>query len=197
MTKTFVTIFTQCENVHLTKDLGQIPYFMHAKYGYQSQIVTYNNSKSYTNLDAEVQGLSINFITNRGKVSFLDKAVLSYIYKNARKTDVLNLFHFSKQSFVYGLLYKLLNPKGFLFLKIDGYNETFQKGTKIIHSRKKLKNIILTYFEGLFLKTCDLMSIENTEGEQLIKLMYPKAAHKIIYFSSDRPTFLQVLVVLL
>lgn len=181
MNKTFVTLFTACENVHLTKDLGQIPYFMHAKYGYHSKIVTYKNSTEYSSLQTEVKGLNIDFISDKGRVSFLEKSVLFYIYNHAKQIDVLNLFHFSKQSFVYGLLYKLLNPKGFLFLKIDGYNETFRTGEYMIHSRKKMKNRILTYLEKLFLNACDLMSIENTEGERILKLRYPKHAHKITY----------------
>ena len=38
--KTFVTIFPICENVHLTTDLGQIPYFMNKICGYDAKIVS-------------------------------------------------------------------------------------------------------------------------------------------------------------
>src|SRR5438552_6640055 len=85
--KTFITIFPICENVHLTKDLGQIPYFMHKVYGYDSKIVCYKNSESYDNLEGEAKGLKIDFIKNTGRISFLEKEVLKYIYKNAKKID--------------------------------------------------------------------------------------------------------------
>lgn len=181
MTKKFVTIFPICENVHLTKDLGQIPYFFHKEHHYDSYMVCYKNSEVYSNLETEVNGLKIEFLRNTGKISFLEKGVLRYIYDNAKKIDVLNLFHFSKQSFAYGLLYKQLNPNGFLYIKIDGYNDAFAEGTRFRHSISQLKNHFLSKLEQLCLDKTDLLSIENTEGERLLKLMYPQYQSKIIY----------------
>ncbi len=181
MSKNFTTIFPICENVHLTKDLGQIPYFLHKVHGYDSRIVCYRNSSNYSNSEGEVKGLKIEFIENKGRISFLEKSVLKYIYKNAKKIDVLNLYIFSKYTFVYGILYKILNPSGFLFLKLDGYNETFAKGNIVAHSTKKIKNSVLKLLEKMFLKRVDLVTIENREGEQLVKMMYPTIADKITY----------------
>jgi glycosyltransferase involved in cell wall biosynthesis len=181
MNKKFVTIFPNCENVHLTKDLGQIPYFMYAKHDYNARIATYRNSEEYDAIYTEVKGLKIDFIDKIGTIWFLEKGVLKYIYNKAKNIEVLNLFHFSKWSFVYGILFKLLNPKGFLFLKLDAYNKTFSEGTKIIHSRKKIKNFFILSLEKYFLKKVDLITIENKEGERLVKLMYPKLISKIMY----------------
>lgn len=181
MSKRFVTLFTPCENVHLTKDLGQIPFFLHHIYQYDSSIVSYKNNKQYSNLEGEVKGLKMEFIENSGRISFLEKSVLGYIRKNAKKIDVLNLYIFSKFTFVYGILYKKLNPKGFLFLKLDGYNETFEKDLKIKHSTHKLKNSVLKYLEKQFLKQVDLITIENTKGEELVRNKYPHIAHKVMY----------------
>ena len=181
MRKRFVTIFPICENVHLTKDLGQIPYFLHRIYGYDTKIVSYKNSEHYDNINGEVKGLKIDFIENTGRISFLEKGVLKYIYKNAKQIDVLNLYIFSKFTFVYGILYKTINPKGFLFLKLDGYNETFAEGNTIIHSIKKTKNNILKYLERKFLKKVDLITIENQEGEKLVQKMFPAISSKIKY----------------
>ena len=64
MKKKFVTIFPICENVHLTKDLGNIPFFLHHNYEYDSSIACYNNSKTYPNLESEVKGLKLEFIEN-------------------------------------------------------------------------------------------------------------------------------------
>lgn len=181
MSKRFVTIFPICENVHLTKDLGQIPYFLHKLHGYDSTIVCYKISAHYNNINGEVKGLKIDFIENTGRLSFLEKGVLKYIYKNAKQIDVLNLYIFSKFTFVYGILYKKLNPKGFLFLKLDGYNETFAEGNKIVHSTNPIKNTILKYLEKSFLKKVDLVTIENQEGEKLVHNMFPSIASKVMY----------------
>jgi glycosyltransferase involved in cell wall biosynthesis len=181
MKRRFVTIFPICENVHLTKDLGQIPFFLHKTYQYDSSIVSYKNSKDYPNLKGEVNGLKLNLIENKGRISFLERSVLSYIKKNAKDIDVLNLYIFSKFTFVYGILYKLINPKGFLFLKLDGYNETFEKINKIKHSTNGFKNIIFKYLEKEFLKKIDLITIENSIGEKLVKEKYPHLSDKIMY----------------
>lgn len=181
MARTFVTIFPICENVHLTKDLGQIPYFLHRRFGYDAKIVSYRNSADYSNIEGEVKGLKLEFMQDRGRLSFLEKSVLGYIYKNARKIDVLNLYIFSKYTFVYGVLYKLLNPKGFLFLKLDGYNETFAEGQTVRHSLKKGKDRVLKQLEKMFLRRVDLVTIENSTGETLVKRMYPAIADKVMY----------------
>ncbi len=181
MSKKFVTIFPICENVHLTKDLGQIPFFLHHIYNYDSSIISYKNSKDYFNLKTEVNGLKLEFIENKGRWSFLEKSVINYLKENAAKIDILNLYIFSKFSFVYGILYKKLNPKGFLFLKLDGYNETFEKSSKIRHSTNIIKNTIFKYLEKKFLDKVDLITIENTLGEELVKNKYPHIAHKVMY----------------
>lgn len=51
--KTFVTLFVHTKNIHLTKDVGMIPYCMAKNHGYDSKIVTikegtYQNHKKYT-----------------------------------------------------------------------------------------------------------------------------------------------------
>lgn len=181
MAKRFVTIFPFCEDVHLTKDVGQIPYFLYKLYGYDSSIITYNNSPHYTNLDGEVKGLKLDFIENKGRISFLERSVLKYIHKCAKHTDILGLYHFSKFTFVYGVLYKFLNPKGFLLVKLDAYNKTFSEGSEVKHSNNKTKNALFKYLERKFISKLDLLCIENTEGEVLFKKMYPQAASKTIF----------------
>ncbi len=72
MAKTFVTIYPWCENVHLTKDLGQIPYFMFAQHNYRAKLVTYKNSDNYNHLNSEVKGLNLELIENNGtKILFI------------------------------------------------------------------------------------------------------------------------------
>jgi len=181
MSKRFVTLFPICENVHLTKDLGQIPFFLHHNFNYNSSIVCYKNNTEYPNLNGEVKGLKLEFIKNTGRFSFLEKSALTYIRKNAKDIDVLNLYIFSKFTFVYGILYKLINPKGFLFLKLDGYNETFEENKQIKLSTNPIKNSILKFLEKQFLKRVNLISFENSIGAELIKKKYTQIASKVAY----------------
>lgn len=179
--KKFVTIFPICENVHLTKDVGQIPYFLHHLYNYDSKIVCYRNQDNYKNIDTEVKGLKIEFIEKTGRISFAEKSIINYLIKYSKKIDILNLYSFSKFSFLYGVIYKIINPKGILFLKIDGYNTTFEDSQKIKYSNNKIKNFIIQKLENIFLKKVDLMAMENTFGVELVKNKFPKYTSKIIY----------------
>ncbi len=181
MGKRFVTIFPFCQDVHLTKDVGQIPFFLYKLFGYNSVIVSYRNNEIYNNLNGEVKGLKLDFIENKGRVSFLEKSVLKYIHKNAREIDILGLYHFSKFTFVYGILYKFLNPKGFLLIKLDAYNKTFSEENEVKHSTQKVKNTLFKILERRFLKKFDLLSIENSDGLELFKKKYPQTSDKLIY----------------
>lgn len=177
--KKFVTIFPACENVHLTKDVGQIPCFMHRSLGYDSYIATYRNSQQYPALESEAKGLKLDFLPNTGRRSFVEKEVMNFIRNKGPQIDVLNLYHYSKYSFVYGLLYKKVNPKGFLYLKVDAYNDVFESGKEIRFSQNWLKNLFLKRLEKRFLSRVDLLSIETKEGEKLLRARFPCLEQKI------------------
>jgi glycosyltransferase involved in cell wall biosynthesis len=129
--KQFVTLFPAAENVHLLKDVGIIPYIMHRDYGYESKLVCFHNSDTYQALADEVNGLKIEFIDAEpyqfGKVS---KHVLSYLRNNAKQIDILNLYHHTTESMVYALAYRLFNPKGIVYIKLDISIQKFDKQQK-------------------------------------------------------------------
>lgn len=116
MLKTFVTLFNS-KNVHMIKDVGLIPFGMYYCGYYDSYIATYENEKlSY--LNNRVKGLKLWKIEKLIGIFIFD-AVL-FLIKNAKKIDVLNLYHTSSRSAVFALCYKFLNPKGILYVKLDG-----------------------------------------------------------------------------
>jgi glycosyltransferase involved in cell wall biosynthesis len=138
MTTRFVTIVTHAENMELRKDPGQIPYQLFRLAGYQSTLVTYfypleqnlaspaypaagpeTILDSYPFLLTEVPGLKMKFLVRRGRGRFYERAVYEYLVNNAKEIDVLNLFHFNTENIFYGFLYKLKNPKGKIYLKLD------------------------------------------------------------------------------
>jgi hypothetical protein len=61
---TFVTLFPGATNIHLTKDVGMIPFIMHKYYGYDSTLVCYKNDE-YDYLETEVKGLKIDFLEKK------------------------------------------------------------------------------------------------------------------------------------
>jgi GalNAc-alpha-(1->4)-GalNAc-alpha-(1->3)-diNAcBac-PP-undecaprenol alpha-1,4-N-acetyl-D-galactosaminyltransferase len=138
--KRFITIVPHAENLELRKDPGQVPYHFYKTFGFEATLVTYFYSlqggrnegpvnmppkdravidKNYPFLASEVPGLKIHFLENLGRGKFYEKAIFQYIKNNAKNIDILNLFHFNMENICYSFLYKLINPSGKIYLKLD------------------------------------------------------------------------------
>lgn len=156
---TFVTMFPEAQNVHLIKDVGMIPYIMHEKYGFDSKIVCYNNGE-YPYIKNEVYGLKIDFIKKCTGKSVIDGAL--YLLENAKKIDILHLFHFSKRTSVWIYVYKLLNPNGKVYLKLDA-------NSKIMVSTNPNQRNLNGYMKRLIISKCDLISVETIKIYDFLK----------------------------
>lgn len=180
--KKFITIFEKCENIHLIKDVGQIPYLMYKNHEYDASIVCVKNSKSYPYLEDEVKGLKLKFIPKL-KLGRVSLATLWYLLFNAKKIDVLHLFHHREPTYIYSILYKKLNPNGHLYIKSDkGYRDIlnndgfFAKGKKRHQKREKLFNKALEYI--------DTISVENKGSYDLLIKKYVKHKEKFLYLTN-------------
>lgn len=154
--KTFVTLFPETENVHLTKDVGMIPYIMHKYFNYDSRIVCYRNGE-YPYITNEVNGLKIEFLERTTGDS--EEDAKAYLLKNAAGIDLLHLFHICRRSLVLLSVYKQLNPSGKVYLKLD--------------ANKYLKNMELPDSIFSILKQCDLISIETKSLYNYVKGQWP------------------------
>lgn len=131
-----------------------IPYKMKELYGMDSAIACYRNEEQYSYLETEVKGLKLDFIRKRFHNSRLDG--LLYLFENAKKIDILQVFHIhSTRNYYWIELYKMLNPKGKVYLMLDtnygltNYEYTFGRSVLL---RKIRKSII---------KKCTLISAET------------------------------------
>ena len=113
----FVTLFLKTENVHLLKDVGMIPYHLMKDHDVDSTVATYRNSDEYSYADNEVRGLKLEFVKRTRYGKTVDGML--YLIKNARRIDVLNVYHLNLSSFFYEITYRLLNRKGRIYLKLD------------------------------------------------------------------------------
>ncbi len=113
--KTFITLFNS-ENVHLLKDVGLIPYGMYRYKNYDASIATYLNGE-YPYVNDLVKGLKI--IEVKRITGKFDIDSLIFLMKNAKKIDVLNIYHIKGQSCLRALIYKIFNRKGKIYLKFD------------------------------------------------------------------------------
>lgn len=113
----FCTLFLRTENIHLAKDVGQIPYWLQREFGYHAYVATYKNGE-YPFLQDECAGLELEFVEKSLFGTIFDG--IKYIFKNRKKIDVLNVYHLNLSSFVWILFFKLIRKKNALiYLKLD------------------------------------------------------------------------------
>lgn len=177
--KRFVTLFEKTENFHLIKDVGQIPYLMHRYFGYDSTIVTYRNNDSYPYLEDEVKGLKLAFIP-KVKLGRYSLSALVYLFFNARKIDVLHLFHHREKTYLNFLMYKWRNPEGTAFLKSDTGLNSIKEYDGFI-PQKRPKYAIRAWLFDRVLPKLDIISIETEEGYDYLCRRYPHHQKKIVF----------------
>ncbi len=177
---TFVTVFTETENFHLVKDVGQLPYFMYKTEGYDATLISYKNNVEYPFINNEVNGLKLNFIPNKGRFLYFELGVLYYLLNNSKSIDVLNLFHFKKDNILYLLIYKLVNPKGKAYIKLDMDILFFKNFNAFLFSNYVLKNFILKALTSWIFKLTDLFSVETDQAKDYLLNVYPELEHKLI-----------------
>ncbi len=177
---TFVTIFTDSENFHLVKDVGQLPYFMYKTEGYDAELISYKNNKEYPYLNKEVKGLKLTFIKNKGRLFFFELGILSYLRSFSKSIDVLNLFHFKKDHLLYLFLYKTLNPTGKTYIKLDMDILFFKDYNAFLYSKYSLKNYLLKGITKWIFKLTDFFSVETEEAIVYLVKVYPELEQKLI-----------------
>ena len=177
---TFVTVFTETENFHLVKDVGQLPYFMYKTEGYDATLISYQNNVEYPFIDQEVNGLKLNFIPNKGRFLYFELGVLYYLLNHSKSIAVLNLFHFKKDHILYLLIYKLVNSKGKAYIKLDMDILFFKNYNAFLFSNYRIKNLILKALTSWIFKLTDLFSVETDQAKDYLLNVYPELHNKLI-----------------
>ncbi len=112
----FVTLSPECRNIELVKDVGQIPYVLGKNFPIETTIAVSCVDPNGANLE-EVRDMNIVHIPMIFKNASLTG--MFYLIKNARKIDWLSVHHAGRRSYYWAKIYKLLNPKGKVYLKLD------------------------------------------------------------------------------
>ncbi|KLT66630.1 glycosyltransferase family 4 protein [Pedobacter sp. BMA] len=203
--KRFVTIVSHIENLELRKDTGQIPYHAYRTLGYDATLVSYyftlsggrskgpvkhppkdenviNNDYPY--LKSEVNGLKLHFMPDLGRGKFYEKSIVNYLLSESKKIDILNLFHFSAENIFYTLLYKLKNPKGKVYIKLDIDVDFYKSQTSFFNTNSFLgsikKFLYSVFLMPVFYKTIDLLSAESEYSLKYFQSRFPKLANKTV-----------------
>jgi glycosyltransferase involved in cell wall biosynthesis len=159
----FTTLFPEAENVHLIKSCGMIPFILYKDYGYDSTIACYNNGE-YPYLDNAVKGLKMDHIKRVTNNKVIDSCL--YLMKYAKKIDVLHLYHLSKRSVICSFIYKMFNPKGIVYLKLDSTDKDLL-GEKFDNKNLKLR------LKLLVMKVFNIISTESSVAREYINTNFP------------------------
>lgn len=210
----FVTLFPPCNNNELVKDVGMVAYIMAKYYKYDSTVVGSNIDLNGIYADEFKKVLTLCPLKKYFKNDNYNG--LMYILKHAKEIDVLHIFHFQpKRNAVWIWIYKLLNPKGVVYLKLDmimSHMEELKKNKKCTFKIMKIINVISAESEVIkkgiediyhrdvvlipngYYDFCDIKKVELEHKENLLITVgrlgtYQKATDILLeafYKSSDR-----------
>lgn len=155
----FLTLFINFEKVHLTKDVGMIPYFLKMHGRYDVKIACYTDGKSF----GGEEDIEIVKIKRRTGKELVDGIL--FLLEKAKSIDILQLYHVTTLwNFFWIFVYKWVNPKGKVYLKLDtGYGRFYEKQA---------------WWQRIMLRKCDFVSAEI---EDVAKLLSQKWKRKVIY----------------
>lgn len=165
----YCVLYPNTSNVNLVKEMGMIPYKLHKLYGYNAWIACYKQGE-YPYLNKEVKGLKLEFIEKKKNNYMLDG--LAYLWENAKRIDILQIFHITMYSIAYAFLYKKLNPKGKIYLKLDC-------SQKLV-GRLENSNYIEKLLVKKYLSKVDLVSLELEGLYEKLESLLPVNKEKLV-----------------
>ena len=160
-TKNLTLIFSHFEKEHLGKDVFLVPYYLGKSLGYDTDIVYQKTKTNHSKYHRGVRLIPLKnlfFLPQLKALSFFLRS-LGYVISNGRKINLLMTFHFRLKSAVLCFFYKIANPDGQFYLKVDDEKD-------ILHSRLSLLKKI---FYKKFLVRIDYLSVETHAAYRLWK----------------------------
>jgi len=149
--KKFIFYFLNIDDVHFTKDIIIIPYVMKKYFNFDVEIITVHEPKTYARNAKYTDNLKI---TQLGE-DFGDKLA---------QTDVLMICGFYDWNINTIKLYKQVNPKGKIFLKLDLNRHWF---ANLDGNRAFIDNF----------RPCDLITVETGRLQRQMKYAWDLDTH--------------------
>ena len=160
--KKLTLIFNHFEQEHLGKDVFLVPYYLKKDKGYEVTIV-YPFSETNKHFPSVIKGVKLHPLKFRGNktsnIFYRELNFILYLILNAKKIDVLMRFHHTQQTSVMAWIYKLLNPKGKVYVKAD---MNTQQNTYPPLSRNGIKKGLEKIIYNMFIRHVDIISCETS-----------------------------------
>jgi glycosyltransferase involved in cell wall biosynthesis len=160
-------------NVHLNKDVVQLPSYLCREYGLEGKVI-YKKNEGNKNLPESfrnLQLLGIDSKKSKNKKEFLipifslisNSKLKDYLSENSKKIDFLMLFHLSIDKLFLMRKYKKRNPLGKIILKLDIDAIQTDRLNKVGKSRNPLY-LITANIKKRVLDLSDLIICETKES---------------------------------
>jgi glycosyltransferase involved in cell wall biosynthesis len=133
---------------------------------------------------ALLPGIKVRTLDTSFRLGGISFGICLFLWRQSKVIDVLNLYHFTTASSLYGLIYKLRNSKGILYIKAD-YSPDIEKYQLTQCSRKrwgvKLRHVLLRFSGMLLNRVVDFVSIEIPETKEMIMQKFFLSAPEFIH----------------
>lgn len=164
----YVTIFPDLSPIHINKDVGIITSLLADSLAIEPKILSYSDVVS-EHIHCEtgiIKHEKIKCFFNPVSHRQLDLNVLLFLISRSKSIKVLNLYHSTFATHIYVLLYKMINPKGKAYVKLDLdiVNERKIDNSYANGLRNRLKKLVFNYYR----KLVDVVSVESQEAYQLL-----------------------------
>lgn len=184
--KNFYLFFSNVTQQHLYKDVFLVPFYLSKEEGFESCNLIFPSSENNISLPTVYRNVILIRLKNKLLSYNLSSTLIFifYLLKNFKRIDKLMLFHLSKQTFIISILYKLLRPKGFLYIKVDG-DFWIEESIATLNYKRELKKIFIKRLLIKCLKKVDKISVESKRSYNMIlshKYLNKLIKNKIILF---------------
>ncbi|MGE5350028.1 MAG: glycosyltransferase family 4 protein [Actinomycetota bacterium] len=182
---TFCTLFPGYRDYHFYKDPGQLPYRA-SKLGYNTLLVCYGRGRLYpeTEKHLRIRTFSESYISRK-----FNAAIICFLLFNSRRIDILNVFHITWSSLLFVFIYRMVNRRGFAYLKLDNcvFSGTYPWEVDYVRDgkrnmagkslRQRIRSFVAIKF---FLDKVSLFSVEDEYSREEYEKRYKFFRGKLI-----------------
>ena len=169
--KNLTLIFNHFEKEHLGKDVFLVPYYLGKLLHYNVTIV-YPHTVTNVDFPEELKGVRLVPLKFNKRLPFspfwYTLNFYMYLLRNARNIDLLMRFHYSLQTQLMVIFYKLLNRNGKAYVKLDIGFESIKRA----HNSQKcswIKRMVKAWISRYFIESVNLVSCETAQAYRLLR----------------------------
>lgn len=150
-----VTLYPECTNTEMVKDAGQIAYTLNKREDVTVTIASKYIAKDENNQDylSQIELIRLPKLNN-----FISGML--FVLKYAKQYDWMFFYHGGRRCYYWTKMYKLLNPKGKVYIKMDLGFEMCRR----YREEKKERDIFLKTT-----KAADIVSVECKKIQKIIE----------------------------